>query len=101
MQGVGFGLAGAVVLDPARARAPGSIGDFGWGGMASTVFWIDHVLDLSVVFLTQLAPSSSYPSRAELKALVHGAFVDGNVDRGGFEQDSFEVGAPVSGAGML
>lgn len=101
MQGVGFGLAGAVVLDPARARAPGSIGDFGWGGMASTVFWIDHVLDLSVVFLTQLAPSSSYPSRAELKALVHGAFVDGNVDRGGLEQDSFEVGAPVSGAGML
>ena len=101
MQGVGFGLAGAVVLDPARARAPGSIGDFGWGGMASTVFWIDHVLDLSVVFLTQLAPSSSYSSRAELKALVHGAFVDGNFDRGGFEQDSFEVGAPVSGAGML
>ncbi|WP_293576105.1 serine hydrolase [Phaeobacter sp.] len=72
MDGMGFGLGGAVVLDPARARCPGSVGDFSWGGMASTFFWIDPVLDLSVVFLTQLAPSSSYPSRAELKALVHG-----------------------------
>ncbi|AHD09588.1 serine hydrolase domain-containing protein [Phaeobacter gallaeciensis] len=73
MDGMGFGLGGAVVLDPARARCPGSVGDFSWGGMASTFFWVDPVLDVSVVFFTQLAPSSSYPSRAELKALVHGA----------------------------
>ncbi|MBD0865325.1 MAG: beta-lactamase family protein [Rhodobacteraceae bacterium] len=73
MEGVGFGLGGAVVLDPARARCPGNVGDFSWGGMASTFFWIDRVLDLSVVFFTQLLPSSTYPSRAQLKALVHGA----------------------------
>ncbi|UWQ85233.1 serine hydrolase domain-containing protein [Leisingera caerulea] len=72
MEGMGFGLGGAVVLDPARARCPGSVGDFSWGGIASTFFWIDRKQDLSVVFLTQLAPSSSYPSRPELKALVHG-----------------------------
>ncbi|GAA6198814.1 serine hydrolase domain-containing protein [Aquicoccus sp. SU-CL01552] len=73
MEGMGFGLGGAVVLDAGRARSPGNIGDFSWGGMASTFFWIDRVLDMSVVFFTQLSPSSSYPSRAELKALVHGA----------------------------
>lgn len=73
MEGMGFGLGGAVVLDPGRARMPGSVGDFSWGGMASTFFWIDPVHDLSVVFFTQLSPSSSYPSRAELKALIHGA----------------------------
>ena len=73
MEGMGFGLGGAVVLDPGRARNPGNVGDFSWGGMASTFFWIDPVLDMSVVFFTQLSPSSSYPSRAELKALVHGA----------------------------
>ena len=72
MQGMGFGLGGAVVLDPARARCPGSIGDFSWGGMASTFFWTDPVLDLCVVFFTQLSPSSSYPARSQLKALVHG-----------------------------
>lgn len=75
MEGMGFGLGGSVVLDPARVGVPGSVGDFSWGGMASTFFWIDRELDLSVVFFTQLAPSSSYPARAELKALVHGALI--------------------------
>ena len=75
MHGIGFGIGGAVVLDPARSRTPGHIGDYSWGGMASTFFWVDPSSKLSVVFLTQLSPSSSYPSRAELKALVHGALV--------------------------
>lgn len=75
MEGMGFGLGGAVVLDPARARAPGSVGDFSWGGMASTFFWVDRAEELSVVFFTQLSPSSSYPSRSQLKALVHGALL--------------------------
>lgn len=73
MDGMGFGLGGAVVLDPARTRTPGSVGDFSWGGMASTFFWTDPIHDLSVVFLTQLSPSSSYPARSEMKALVHAA----------------------------
>lgn len=73
MAGMGFGLGGAVLLDPALARMPGSVGDFGWGGMASTYFWTDPVEELTCVFFTQLVPSSSYPSRVELKALVHGA----------------------------
>jgi len=75
MDGMGFGLGGAVVLDPARARCPGNVGDFSWGGMASTFFWIDRAFDLSVVFLTQLSPSSSYSARSELKALIHGAMI--------------------------
>jgi CubicO group peptidase (beta-lactamase class C family) len=73
MHGMGFGLGGAVVLDPGRAGVPGTVGDFSWGGMASTFFWVDPVQNLSVVFFTQLSPSSSYPARAQLKALVHGA----------------------------
>ena len=63
MHGIGFGVGGAVVLDPARSRTPGHIGDYSWGGMASTFFWVDPSSKLSVVFLTQLSPSSSYPSR--------------------------------------
>lgn len=76
MDGTGFGIGGAVVLNPALAKCPGSVGDFGWGGMASTYFWADPVNDLTTVFFTQLSPSSSYPSRAELKALVHAALVE-------------------------
>ncbi|CUH41522.1 serine hydrolase domain-containing protein [Ruegeria atlantica] len=76
MEGMGFGLAGSVIINPGRTRTPGSLGDFSWGGMASTFFWIDRSNDLSAVFFTQLSPSSSYPSRSELKALVMGALVE-------------------------
>ncbi|WP_322866423.1 serine hydrolase domain-containing protein [Aquicoccus sp. G2-2] len=76
MNGMGFGIGGAVLLDPALARMPGSVGDFGWGGMASTYFWTDPVKELTCVYFTQLVPSSSYPSRMELKALVQAALID-------------------------
>ena len=76
MTGIGFGLGGAVLLDPVRAQILGSPGEFSWGGMASTAFWIDRSEELSVVFLTQLIPSSSYPVRRELRVLVYQALVD-------------------------
>jgi len=76
MEGVGFGLGGSIVLNPGRVRVAGSVGDFSWGGMASTYFWIDRDLDLTAIFFTQLSPSSSYPSRAELKAMVHASVID-------------------------
>jgi CubicO group peptidase (beta-lactamase class C family) len=75
-EGIGFGLGGSVMLDPVRAQTLGSPGDFGWGGMASTVYWVDPAEDMVVIFLTQLSPSSSYPIRKELRALVYAALVD-------------------------
>ena len=75
MRGVGFGIGGAVVLNAAISGVPGSVGDFSWGGMASTFFWNDPVHDISTVLFTQLSPSSCTTARAELKALVHGALI--------------------------
>jgi CubicO group peptidase (beta-lactamase class C family) len=72
--GVGFGLGFAVTVDSARTLMPGSTGDFAWGGMASTYFWIDPREELIVIFLTQLMPSSTYPLRRELRTLVYSAF---------------------------
>jgi CubicO group peptidase (beta-lactamase class C family) len=74
--GVGFGLGFSVTLDPVKAKVPGSVGDFAWGGAASTAFWVDPVEDLTVVFLTQLLPSSTHPIRPQLKQLVYQALVD-------------------------
>lgn len=71
--GVGFGLGFSVVLDPAKAKVVSSKGEFAWGGAASTAFWVDPVEDITVVFLTQLLPSSVHPIRPELKALVYQA----------------------------
>ncbi|MGD9995406.1 MAG: serine hydrolase domain-containing protein [Ilumatobacteraceae bacterium] len=74
--GVGFGLIGSVTIDPVKAKVPGSIGDFGWGGAASTTFWVDPVEDLVCTFVTQLLPSNTHPIRSQLKQLVHQAIVD-------------------------
>lgn len=74
--GVGFGLGGYVLLDPAAAQILGSPGEFGWGGAASTTFWIDPREEMTAIFLTQLMPSSSYPIRRELRVLANQAIVD-------------------------
>ena len=74
--GLGFGLGFSVVLDPAKANIMGSPGEYAWGGAASTAFWIDPVEDMSVIFLTQLMPSSSYPIRRDLRVLTYQAIVD-------------------------
>lgn len=74
--GVGFGLGFSVMLDPAAAGYPTSKGEYGWGGMASTVFWVDPVEELTVVFMTQQMPSNGYPLRTELRQLVYGALTD-------------------------
>jgi len=75
-EGIGFGLGFSVVLDPATAKAACSAGELAWGGAASTAFWIDPREELSVVFMTQVMPSSSYPIRRELRALVYQALID-------------------------
>jgi CubicO group peptidase (beta-lactamase class C family) len=72
--GVGFGLGFAVTLDPPRTLLPGTAGDFSWGGMASTYFWVDPREELIVIFMTQLMPSAVYPLRRELRTLVYSAF---------------------------
>jgi CubicO group peptidase (beta-lactamase class C family) len=74
--GVGFGLGFAVTLDPVKNRTLGSVGEYSWGGAASTAFWVDPVEDVTAVFLTQLLPSTTWPLRSELKALVAQALVD-------------------------
>ena len=75
-QGLGFGLGFAMVTDPARYGVTASPGEFSWGGMASTAFWVDPVEDVCVVFMTQLMPSSTYPMRRELRTMVNAAIVE-------------------------
>jgi CubicO group peptidase (beta-lactamase class C family) len=76
LQGVGFGLGFAVVLDPSATRVLGSAGEYNWGGAASTAFWVDPAEEITAVFLTQLLPSSTYPIRPQLKQLVYSALID-------------------------
>jgi CubicO group peptidase (beta-lactamase class C family) len=71
--GTGFGLGFAITDDVAKTMVPGSKGEFYWGGMFSTAFFVDPVERLSMVFMTQLSPSSFYPIRRELKTMIYAA----------------------------
>jgi CubicO group peptidase (beta-lactamase class C family) len=74
--GIGFGLGFSVVTDPVATRVTGSVGEYAWGGAASTEFWVDPAEQLTVLFFTQLLPSGTYPIRRDLKQLVYSAIVD-------------------------
>jgi CubicO group peptidase (beta-lactamase class C family) len=74
-EGVGFGLGFAVLDDPVKSHSPASRGEFYWGGIFSTAFWVDPVEDVTCVFMTQLMPSSFHPIRSQLRQLVYSALV--------------------------
>ena len=71
--GVGFGLGFATTTDIHQTMLAGNNGDYFWGGVASTAFWIDPTEELTVLFLTQLMPSSTWPIRRQLRTMVYAA----------------------------
>jgi len=73
--GVGFGLGFAMSLSEVDAGALG-VEDYYWGGAASTIFWVDPVEDLVVVFMTQLMPSATFNFRGQLKNIIYSAIED-------------------------
>jgi CubicO group peptidase (beta-lactamase class C family) len=74
--GIGFGLGFSTTTNVAKTLMPGSVGDYSWGGAASTYFWIDPKEDLICIFMTQLLPSTTYNVRRELRTLVYSAVTE-------------------------
>jgi len=74
--GIGFGLGFAVRQDSAAGTGPGSAGEYYWGGLASTLFWVDPAEDLVAIFMTQFVPSDTFDFRGQLKSIVYSAIVD-------------------------
>jgi len=77
-RGIGFGLGVAVTLDPAKAGLPGTPGEFAWGGMASTAFFVDPREDMAVVFMTQAIVDTArrVRLRRDLRSLIYGAMTE-------------------------
>ncbi len=77
-RGIGFGLGVAVTLDPVRVGIPGTPGEFAWGGMASTAFFVDPKEDMAVVFMTQVIADTArrVRLRRDLRTLIYGAMTD-------------------------
>lgn len=76
MHGYGFGLGVRVRVDHAQAGLLGSVGEYGWGGYASTGFFIDPKEELIAILMPQFLPSDYYPIRKEFRVLVYQALVD-------------------------
>lgn len=52
----GFGFGGAVVIDVAKRGMPGSLGQFGWPGAASTTYTIDKQERMVAIMMLQHLP---------------------------------------------
>jgi CubicO group peptidase (beta-lactamase class C family) len=70
--GHGFGLGFAVRTEQGRSPVPGSVGDFFWGGVHGTYFWIDPREQMTVV-LMMMAPDQRLHYRYLSRQLVYAA----------------------------
>ncbi len=79
--GYGFGLGFCVRTQPGMSPVPGSVGEFFWGGVTGTYFWIDPAEDLVAVFLSQ-APDRRLYYRYLSRQLVYAAITAPVAHRG-------------------
>lgn len=70
--GVGFGLGFSVRVESADGASSGRVGEYGWGGMASTHYWTSPKDELVVVTMEQTLPFSLMLETA-VKGLIYDA----------------------------
>jgi CubicO group peptidase (beta-lactamase class C family) len=75
LPGYGFGLGFAVRLQPGISHVPGSVGQYFWGGLAGTTFWVDPKEQLFAIMMIQ-APGQRDYYRTLFRDLVYAAFDD-------------------------
>jgi len=71
MGGAGFGL-GVSVTKTAFYDTRGDVGEYNWGGAASTIFWVDPKQALIGIYLVQIFPSN-FTTGLQFKRLVYEA----------------------------
>jgi CubicO group peptidase (beta-lactamase class C family) len=75
LPGYGFGLGFAVRLHRGLAHSAGSVGDYFWGGLAGTTFWVDPREQLFALLLIQ-APGQRDYYRALFRDMVYATIDD-------------------------
>ena len=75
LNGYGFGLGFAVIMDASQTGILGTEGQYSWNGAASTGFWVDPKEELIGIFMTQFMPYTGRFTQ-ELKVLTYQAIVD-------------------------
>jgi CubicO group peptidase (beta-lactamase class C family) len=72
--GYGFGLGSRVLLNVADSALPGSAGEFGWSGAATTHYWVDPQEQLIGIFMSQFMVSLE-PVYKDFQLLAYQALV--------------------------
>ncbi len=73
LPGKGFGLGGAVTLAPSSIESAASAGEFQWGGIAGTHWWISPRANVAALVMTQRQMGFWNPFFFEFKRHVHDA----------------------------
>jgi CubicO group peptidase (beta-lactamase class C family) len=74
--GTSFGLGFAVRVDPGRNPLPGSVGDFSWGGITGTLFWVDPQTKLVAVLMAQTPQALLNVIWRQTRTMVYQAMVN-------------------------
>ncbi|MDA0590835.1 MAG: serine hydrolase [Planctomycetota bacterium] len=73
--GIGFGFGFCVRTKMSVWDAQGRVGEYGWGGLASTHYWVSPKDELIVIALEQTLPYS-FMTEFAIKGLVYDAIED-------------------------
>lgn len=73
--GYKFGLGFSVRVSQGQAIYAGSPGDFHWGGVGGTAFWVDPKENMFVVYMMQ-APSKRAAYRVLLRNMIYASIVE-------------------------
>jgi CubicO group peptidase (beta-lactamase class C family) len=76
--GRGYGLAGGLIVQPSPLHHQDARGEFYWGGLAGTQWWISPKANLAGLLMTQRQMAFFHPFAFEFKRLAYEA-----VKRGG------------------
>ena len=71
--GYNYGNLFRVLTDPAKAASNGSIGEFGWDGLAGTYFFVDPNEELIFIYMQQIAEGLDFSFLRGLKQIIYGA----------------------------
>ena len=71
--GYNYGNLFRVLTDPAKAASNGSVGEFGWDGLAGTYFFVDPNEELIFIYMQQIAEGLDFSFLRGLKQIIYGA----------------------------
>ncbi len=71
--GYGYGNYFRILTDPSAACSNGSIGEYGWDGMAGTYFFVDPTEELIVIYMQQIEGGCDYNFIRGIRQIVYGA----------------------------